>query len=51
MNQKDHRLITEKEFKKVIKDVLGSKKPGKTLYENRKPTKEELKTKWKLIKR
>ena len=50
MNPKDHKRITEEEFKKVIKDVLGSKKPGKTLYENRKPTKEELKIKWKLIK-
>lgn len=51
MNPKAHKPITEKQFKKAIKNVLGASKPPKTLYENRKPTKEELNTKWKLVKR
>ena len=50
MKQKDHRRITEKEFKEVVREVLGAKPPKKALYQNRKPTSAELNKKWKLVK-
>ena len=44
--------ITEKDkdYEKAIKNVLLAPKPKTKKYENRMPTKEELKLKWKLVK-
>ena len=50
MKQKDHKRITEQEFKEVVREVLGAKPPKKALYQNRKPTNAELNKKWKLVK-
>ncbi len=50
IKQKDLKPITEAEFSKAIKEVLLSKPIKKASYENKRPTKQELNTKWKLIK-
>ncbi len=43
--------LTENDFKIAAKEVLGAKRPSQTIYENRKPTKEELNRRWKLERR
>ncbi len=50
MNKKDLKPITEAEFSKAIKEVLLSKPTKKASYENKRPTKQELNTNWKLEK-
>ena len=46
-----YRKITEEEFAKVVKEVLLKPVPSRAKYQNKKPTQQELNTKWKLEKR
>lgn len=42
---------TMKEFERAVKDVLLKPISKRADYENRKPTAQELKTKWRLTQR
>lgn len=48
VNQDNRDKITDEEYVETIKKVLLAKPKSK--YENRMPTKKELKLRWKLVK-
>ena len=43
--------LSLEDFTKAVKTVLGANSPKQSMYENRKPTKKELNTKWQLTRR
>ena len=51
MKERDLIPITEQGFNNAIKDVLLRTPTKKATYENKRPTKQESNTKWKLEKR
>ncbi len=46
MKQKNHKKTTLKAFADAVKDALLAKAPEKPMYENKKPTRKELETRY-----
>ena len=51
MNPKDHKPITEAEFAEAMKKVFLKPVSNRAKYENKKPTRKELNTRFKLVKK
>ena len=51
MNPKDHKPITEAEFAEAMKKVFLKPVSTRAKYENKKPTRKELNTRFKLVKK
>ena len=51
MKQKDHKPLSEKDLAKAVKEILLSPLPTKAKQENRKPTKEQINQRFKLVSR
>lgn len=51
MNPKDHKPITEAELAQAVREVLLKPVSTRAKYQNKKPTRKELNTRFKLERR